>query len=31
MKQHKLLVNTAVLTVDNMSEWGDTITQLENI
>ena len=30
-KQHKLLVNTAVLTIDNASEWGDTITPLENI
>ena len=30
-KQHKLLVNTAVLTFDNASEWGDTITPIENI
>ena len=30
-KQNKLFVNTAVLTVDNASEWGDTITPLENI
>ena len=30
-KQHKLLVNTAILTIDNASEWGDTITPLENI
>ena len=28
---HKLMVETGVLSIDQASEWGDTIAPLENI
>ena len=30
-KMHKLMVETGVLSIDQASEWGDTIAPLENI